>query len=233
MRVLRFSSQKPPSGWEGFLLLRSRFARRYVYLKGESRRRWVQVHASRRSGLFERALCVQMRMRGCENVGVGVGVGGVPGALWRVEPRPLCRRRRTSERQRGGEREGEEGWQRASPGGCVETLARTVVTSKSSRPHPVWTPTPTVAQSSRGDHRDLPAGIFVINGFWPPPTRLQQPRHCSRSPSWSRAGGRKSLAFERARVRTHWCCQCPPYPCIQACIHDSRGLPYHTLAPGH
>lgn len=76
------------------------------------------------------------------------------------------------ERQRGGEGEGEEGWQRASPGGCVETPARTVVMSK-SRPHPVWTPTPTLVQSSRGDHRDLPAGIFVINGFWPPPTRLQ------------------------------------------------------------
>ncbi|EGI63555.1 hypothetical protein G5I_08073 [Acromyrmex echinatior] len=44
--------------------------------------------------------------------------------------------------ERTEEREGEEGWQRASPGGCVETPARTVVTPK-SRPHPVWTPTPT------------------------------------------------------------------------------------------
>lgn len=164
----------------GFLFPRFRFARRYVYLKGGSRRRWVQVHASRRSDLFEQALCVQTR-RGCENVGVGVYVGGVPGALWRVEPRPLCRRRRASERAE--EREGEEGWQRASPGGCVETPARTVVTPK-SRPHPVWTPTPTLAQSSRRDHRDLPAGIFVINGFWAPPTRLQQPGRCSRSPPW-------------------------------------------------
>lgn len=54
----------------------------------------------------------------------------------------------------------------SEPGGCVETPAHTVVTSK-SRPHPVWTPTPTLAQSSRGDHRALPAGIFVINGSWP------------------------------------------------------------------
>jgi len=61
----------------------------------------------------------------------------------------------------------EGGRVRASPGGCVETPARTAVTPKSG-PHPVCgTPTPTLAQSSRGDHRDLPAGIFVINGFWP------------------------------------------------------------------
>lgn len=52
-------------------------------------------------------LCACETRRGCENVGVSVGVGGVPGALWRVEPRPLCRRRRASERQRRGERERE------------------------------------------------------------------------------------------------------------------------------
>jgi len=56
-------------------------------------------------------------------VGVGVDVGGVPGALWRVEPRPLCRRQRASERHRGGEREDEGGIEQ-EPGGCVETPAR-------------------------------------------------------------------------------------------------------------
>jgi hypothetical protein len=128
---------------------------------------------ARRLRACERACgCERVRAPG---VGVGVGVGWRPGALWRVEPRPLCRRRRrreqTSERasgrasERARERERERvtegGRVRASPGGCVETPARTAVTPKSG-PHPVCgTPTPTLAQSSRGDHRACPRASLL------------------------------------------------------------------------
>lgn len=162
-------------------------------------------------------------MRAC---GRRCGCRWRPGALWRVEPRPLCRRRRTSarvdERARGWQRERKR--ERTSPGGCVETPARTVVMSK-SRPHPVWTPTPTLAQSSRGDHRALPAGIFVINDCWPrQPSYNSRTRHHS-TPPWR--GKDASLAPLDAceRVGT-----VNVYPCLVSRLY-SEFLPCHILAP--
>ena len=49
-------------------------------------------------------------------------MSGRPGALWRVEPRPLCRRERERERER------------TSPGGCVETLGRAATPNSQAPP---------------------------------------------------------------------------------------------------
>ena len=47
-------------------------------------------------------VCASSKVRAC----VQGGVGGRPGALWRVEPRPLCRRERERERETERDREG-------------------------------------------------------------------------------------------------------------------------------
>lgn len=133
------------------------------------------------------------------------------------------------ERQRGGEGEGEEGWQRASPGGCVETPARTVVTPKSQAPPCVDANTDAGTIISRRSQRPA-RGHLCYKRLLAATNQVTTAPTLFEITSVTRSGRKSLFAFERARTR--WRHQCPPCPCIQDCIHDSRSLPCHTLAPG-
>lgn len=71
-----------------------------------------------------------------------------------------------------------------------------------------------LAQSSRGDHRDLPAGIFVINGFWP-----RQPGYNNRGVVRDHLRGARGHKF---RLRTR----------VNACEHECLPCPYSRLYSG-
>ena len=129
--------------------------------------------------------------------------------------------------ERAEEREGEEGWQRASPGGCVETPARTVVTPK-SRPHPVWTPTPTPGtiisqRSQRPARRHLCYKRLLV--------ATNQVTTVRALFEITSVGRENVKVLTLNAHETRWRHQCPLRSCIQNRIHDSRILPCHTLAP--
>lgn len=94
----------------------------------------------------------------CESV--SAGVVGRPGALWRVEPRPLCRRARGRER----EREGNKPW-----GLCRDAWPHSDTRKREAARTPPCGrkqhrryPGTIVYQRSQS----LPRGQLVINGFW-------------------------------------------------------------------
>ncbi|EFN66244.1 hypothetical protein EAG_10152 [Camponotus floridanus] len=84
-----------------------------------------------------------------------------------------------------------------------------------------------LAQSSRGDHRDLPAGIFVINGFWP-----RQPGYNNRGVVRDYLRGARGHKF-RLRTRVNACeHECPPCPYSRLYSGSAQPAVSHLLALG-